>query len=110
MLIGARLNWLLAHGKAPRWSPTTRFAQVDISPTEMDSNRCIAAPVVADIGSAMSAFLAMLKPGRIEPQTTWIKAIGERKQHNIERMAVHLNADTNPMNFSNALRAVRDFL
>src|ERR1700691_4596282 len=39
MLIGARLNWLLAHGKAPRWSPTTRFVQVDISPTEIDSNR-----------------------------------------------------------------------
>ena len=25
MLIGARLNWLLAHGKAPRWSPTARY-------------------------------------------------------------------------------------
>src|ERR1700737_3147406 len=22
MLIGARLNWLLAHGKGPQWSPT----------------------------------------------------------------------------------------
>src|SRR4029077_19532639 len=50
MLIGARLNWLLAHGKAPRWSPTARFVQIDISPTEIDSNRPIAAPVVADIG------------------------------------------------------------
>src|SRR6202042_657429 len=69
MLIGARLNWLLAHGKAPHWSSTTRFVQVDISPMEIDSNRPIAAPVVADIGSAMSAFLAMLKPGKIQPQT-----------------------------------------
>jgi oxalyl-CoA decarboxylase len=110
MLIGARLNWLLAHGKAPQWSPTARFVQVDISPTEIDSNRPIAAPVVADIGSAMSAFLSMLKPGQVQPQTGWIKAIGERKQHNIERMAARLNANPSPMNFSSALRAIRDVL
>jgi oxalyl-CoA decarboxylase len=110
MLIGARLNWLLAHGKAPQWSPTARFVQVDISPTEIDSNRPIAAPVVGDIGSAMSAFLAALKPGQIQPQIDWIKAIGARKQHNFERMAARLNADPSPMNFSSALRAVRDVL
>ena len=50
MLIGARLNWLLAQGKGPHWSPAARFVQIDISPTEIDSNRAIAAPVVADIG------------------------------------------------------------
>src|SRR5215831_5923434 len=46
MLIGARLNWLLSHGKSPPWSPTARFVQLDILPTEIDSNRAIAAPVV----------------------------------------------------------------
>src|ERR1700751_2290798 len=67
MLIGARLNWLLLHGNAPQWSPTTSFIQLDISPTEIESNRPIAAPVVGDIGSAMSVFLAVLKPGQIPP-------------------------------------------
>ena len=110
MLIGARLNWLLAQGKGPHWSPTARFVQVDISPTEIDSNRPIAAPVVADIGSAMSAFLALLKPGQIQPKTAWLDAIGERKQHNTERMAARLNANPSPMNFYSALRAIRDVL
>jgi oxalyl-CoA decarboxylase len=110
MLIGARLNWLLAQGKGPRWSPTTRFVQVDISPMEIDSNRAIAAPVVADIGSAMSAFLAVLKPGQVQSKPAWLDAIAERKQHNTERMAVHLNASPKPMNFYSALRAIRDVL
>jgi oxalyl-CoA decarboxylase len=110
VLIGARLNWLLGHGKPPQWSPNVRFVQVDISPTEIDSNRPIAAPVVADIGSAMSAFLATLKPGQIKVQSAWTKAIADRKQHNIERMAARLNANPNPMNFSSALRAIRDTL
>jgi oxalyl-CoA decarboxylase len=110
VLVGARLNWLLGHGKPPQWSPNVRFVQVDISPTEIDSNRPIAAPVVADIGSAMSAFLAMLKPGQIKVQSAWAKAIADRKQHNIKRMAAQLNANPNPMNFSSSLRAIRDTL
>jgi oxalyl-CoA decarboxylase len=110
MLIGARLNWLLAHGKAPRWSPNVRFVQVDIVPTEMDSNRPIAAPVVGDIGSAMTAFLEALKPGQIQAPAAWTKAIEERKRYNVDRMSARLNANPNPMNFSSALRAIRDVL
>jgi oxalyl-CoA decarboxylase len=109
MLIGARLNWL-AQGKGPHWSPTARFVQVDISSTEIDSNRAIAAPVVADIGSAMSAFLALLKPGQIQPKAAWLDTIAERKQHNVERMAARLEANPNPMNFYSALRAIPDVL
>jgi oxalyl-CoA decarboxylase len=108
MLIGARLNWLLAQGKGSHWSPTARFIQLDISPTEIDSNRAIAAPVVGDIGSAMAAFLAEMKPGQIQPKAAWLAAIAERKEHNVERMAAHLGANPNPMDFYSSLRAIRD--
>ena len=110
MLIGARLNWLLSHGKGPLWSDTTQFVQVDISPTEIDSNRPIAAPVVGDIKSAMSEFLAALKPEQIQPSAAWLDGIAARKQKNIERMAARLREEPDPMNFSSALRAVRDAL
>ncbi len=110
MLAGARLNWLLSHGRPPLWSENTRLVQVDISPTEMDSNRAIAAPVVGDIKSAFAAFNAALKPGQVKPSAAWLDEIGQRKQKNIERMAARLNADPNPMNFSSALRAVRNAL
>src|ERR1700738_4741285 len=45
MLIGARLNWLLSHGKGKTWGGKghkdwggQKFIQIDISPQEMDSN------------------------------------------------------------------------
>src|SRR5258708_8552864 len=76
----------------------------------MDSDRAIAASVVADIDSAMSALLSKLKLGQIQPQPAWIKAIGERKQKNVEKMEARLNANPSPMNFSSALRAIRDVL
>jgi oxalyl-CoA decarboxylase len=110
MLIGARLNWLLSHGKAPLWSEETRFVQVDIAATEIDSNRPIAAPVVGDIKSALAAFRAALKPGQIQPSPAWLETLATNKQKNTERMAARLNADPHPMNFSSALRAVRTAL
>jgi oxalyl-CoA decarboxylase len=110
LLAGARLNWLLSHGRSPLWSEATRIVQVDISPTEFDSNRAIAAPVVGDIKSVFAAFNAALKPGKIKAQKAWVDEIGKRKQQNIERMAARLNADPSPMNFSSALRAVRNAL
>jgi oxalyl-CoA decarboxylase len=110
MLVGARLNWLLSHGRPPLWSASTRFVQVDISPTEIDSNRAIAAPVVGDIKSVFAAFNAALEPGPIRRQAAWLDEIGQRRQQNVERMAARLNADPSPMNFSSALRAVRNAL
>src|SRR5713101_3008158 len=96
MLIGARLNWLLGHGQSPQWSPTAQFVQLDIMPTEMDSNRAIAAPVVGDIASAVSALLAMLKPGQIRPRAAWLEELAQPKQHNRDRMAAHLAANPDP--------------
>jgi len=110
MLIGARLNWLLAHGQAPRWSATAKFIQVDVDPVEIDSNRPITAPVVGDIASAMSEFNHSLKPGRIAVPSAWRDAIKERTAHNVAKMQARLDANATPMNFSTALRAIRDVL
>jgi oxalyl-CoA decarboxylase len=109
LVAGARLNWLLSHGRPPLWSEATRFVQVDISPTEIDSNRAIAAPVVGDIKSVFAEFKAAQK-GQVRRQAAWVDEIGKRKQQNVERMAARLNADPSPMNFSSALRAVRNAL
>ena len=50
ILIGARLNWLLSHGKGKGWGEIPKkFVHIDIEPREMDSNREIAAPLVGDI-------------------------------------------------------------
>ena len=110
LLAGARLNWLLSHGRRPLWSDKTQFVQVDIAPTEFDSNRAIAAPVPGDIKSTFAAFNAAMKPGQIRRQAVWLDEVTKRKQQNIERMAARLNADPSPMNFSSALRAVRNAL
>src|SRR6187399_1947171 len=79
MLIGARLNWLLSHGKGKNWGESPKkFIQVDIEPREMDSNVEIVAPVVGDIGSAVAAFNQAMASGWTAPPTEWTKAISTK--------------------------------
>jgi len=110
MLIGARLNWLLAHGKGSQWSPGAKFVQVDVAATEIDSNRPIAAPIVGDISSAMKSLREATKPGRIKAASAWIDAIDAHKQQNVKRMQQRLDANPSPMNFYSALRVFRDLI
>ena len=110
MLVGARLNWLLGHGRSPQWSPSAQFVQLDIAPIEIDSNRAIAAPVVGDIASSISALLAMVTPGQIRPRSSWLDGLAQRKKQNIERLATHLAADPDPMDFYSALGAIKGVL
>ena len=110
MLVGARLNWLLGHGRSPQWSKDCRFVQVDISAQEMDSNQPIAAPLVGDIKSVVTQLLAAMRPGRCSASKAWLAQLEAKKTHNIEKMAARLAADAVPMNFSVALGAIRDVL
>jgi oxalyl-CoA decarboxylase len=112
VLIGARLNWLLSHGKGKTWGAVPKkFIQIDISPTEIDSNVAIAAPVIGDIGSCVSALLNEIQSsGFTKPSVEWTGAITERKSKNLAKMAATLDLNPSPMNFHSALRAIRDVL
>jgi oxalyl-CoA decarboxylase len=108
MLIGARLNWLLSHGKGKTWGApgTQKFIQIDIEPREMDSNIEIAAPLVGDIGSCVSALLDGLDGSWTAP-SDWSAAIKARKEVNEAKMASKLGKNSSPMDFHSALGALR---
>jgi len=113
MLVGARLNWLLSHGEAPHWNPDAVFIQVDIDPTELDSNQPISAPLMGDIGSVIDALNRHDVAARIDAPKPWREALAAKSADNAAKMAARLNAPadaTRPMGFYPALRAVRDVL
>ena len=109
MLIGARLNWLLSHGKGKTWGEpgAKKFIQVDIEPREMDSNVRIVAPVVGDIGSSLSEMSKVMGDKWAKPPVDWINTIQERKEVNLAKMASKLMSNQLPMNFHSALGALR---
>jgi oxalyl-CoA decarboxylase len=117
LLIGARLNWLLSHGKGKTWGGKSskdwggqKFIQVDISPQEADSNVRIDAPVVGDIASCVSELLKGVGASWPKPPAEWTNAIDEKKNANIAKMGETLAKNPTPMNFHSALNVVRDIV
>ncbi len=108
MLIGARLNWLLSHGKGKTWGDASKkFIQVDIEPREMDSNVEIVAPVVGDIGSCVAALLEGMDSKWLAAPADWTGAVKAKREENIAKMAPRLMKNTAPMDFHSALGALR---
>jgi len=108
MLIGARLNWLLSHGKGKTWGDAPRkFIQIDIEPKEMDSNVEIVAPVVGDIGSCLSALLDGMGTNWPAAPADWTNAVKSKREENIAKMAPRLMKNSAPMDFHGALGALR---
>jgi oxalyl-CoA decarboxylase len=111
MLVGARLNWLLSHGKGKTWGAAAgskQFIQIDIAPTEIDSNVAIAAPVIGDIGSCVAALVSAMGANWAKPPSDWTGAIADRKDKNLSKMAATLALNPSPMNFHSALNVIRE--
>ena len=111
MLIGARLNWLLSHGKGKTWgdSGAQKFIHVDISPTEMDSNIQIQAPIVGDIASSVAVMLSRIGNDWAKP-TAWSSSIREKAEGNVAKMAPRLQNNNNPMDYHGALGVLRTII
>ena len=110
VMIGARLNWLLSHGKGKTWGTAPKkFVQIDIEPKEMDSNVEIAAPLVGDVGSCISALLERMGDWT-PPSAAWTDAIREKVTANVARMAPKLQNNNDPMDYHGALGALKKII
>jgi oxalyl-CoA decarboxylase len=111
MLIGARLNWLLSHGKGKTWGEAPKkFIQIDIEPKEMDSNVEIVAPVVGDIGSCVEALLEGIDGKWPAAPADWTGAISKKRDENVAKMAPRLMNNNSPMDYHGALGVLRTII
>jgi oxalyl-CoA decarboxylase len=108
VMLGARLNWLLSHGKGKTWgSAPKKFIQIDIEPKEMDSNVEIVAPVVGDIGSCVNALLVEMGGNWPAPPAEWTKSVAAKREENVAKMAPRLMNNNVPMDYHGALGVLR---
>jgi oxalyl-CoA decarboxylase len=111
LMIGARLNWLLSHGKGKTWGETPKkFIQIDIEPKEMDSNVEIVAPIVGDIGSCVTALLNAMGSKWDAPPAEWTNAVKAKREENVAKMAPRLMNNNVPMDYHGALGVLRTII
>ncbi|NNK79311.1 MAG: oxalyl-CoA decarboxylase [Litoreibacter sp.] len=109
IMMGARINWLLSHGKGRQWGEpgSKRFVQIDIEAEEMDSNVEIAAPLVGDVGSCCEALLKAMDGAGIAPPQNWLDQVHTKAQGNMEKMAARLQNNNIPMDYHAALGVIK---
>ncbi|MEM8731955.1 MAG: oxalyl-CoA decarboxylase [Pseudomonadota bacterium] len=111
-LIGARLNWLLSHGEGKGWGEkgSKSFVQIDIEPTEMDSNQKISAPLIGDVGSCAQALLDAIGSDWKKPSEDWTGAVRAKVDGNVAKMGPRLQNNNSPMDYHSALGVMKQVM
>ena len=111
MVVGARLNWMLSFGKG-KWSPDTKFIQLDVEPQEIDVNRPIAAPVVGDMGLSLDALLAAMDGKKMSADPQWVPSLQAETKAKDAKFAARLEEAKSlmPMHHWTALGVIKPIL
>lgn len=111
MVVGARLNWMLSFGKG-KWSPDTKFIQLDVEPQEIDVNRPIAAPVVGDMSLSLDALLAAMDGKKMSADPQWVPTLQAETKAKDAKFAARLEEAKSlmPMHHWTALGVIKPIL
>jgi len=110
LLLGARLNWILHFGKAPRFDPNVKIIQLDISAEEIGTNLT---PEVALVGDA-KAIVGQLnqsldaEPWSYPAETEWRTGLAAAVDKNRDQVVAMERDDAEPMGYYRVLAEIRD--
>ncbi|CAN6872615.1 unnamed protein product [Brassica oleracea] len=109
LVVGARLNWLLHFGEAPKWSKDVSFVLVDVSEEEIELRK----PHLGIVGDAKTVVGLLNREIKDDPfclgkTNPWVEAISKKARENGEKMELQLAKDVVPFNFLTPMRIIRD--
>ncbi len=110
MLLGARLNWILHFGHAPRYSEHLRVIQLDINAEEIGTNVPTEVALVGDGQAVMAQLNAAIaqEPWQYPPETPWRSGLEQAIDANVQITEQMMADDSTPLNYQRTLRAIRD--
>jgi 2-hydroxyacyl-CoA lyase 1 len=112
LILGARLNWIFHYGEAPKWNPSVKFIQVDISPEELGRNAADAdLAVVGDVNIVVSQLLKQLGGWNYNSSSTdYISRLTTAKEKN-EAVAAKAASDSSiPLSYAHAFSIIKSAL
>ena len=109
-LIGARFNWILHFGKAPRWREDLRVIQLEIEPEEIGTNVPTEAPLVGDAKAVMGQLNTALEadPWEFEDNSEWTQSLRAETEEKRERNQESYQSDELPMGYYRPLKILDD--
>jgi len=112
LLLGARLNWILHFGAAPKWNRAAQFIQVDISPETLGLNN--PTPHLAihgDLLTVVPQLISALGTWHYNPATSpYTSHLSTSKARNLATAARKASQATLPMTYARALSTIESVL
>jgi acetolactate synthase-1/2/3 large subunit len=111
LVIGARANSMLSFLRAPRFSPTAKFINVNVDGREIGHNRAAEIGIIGDARLVLQQLAAEAK-GRFNGNTesTWVAQLAAKHRSNLERSAPLLHSDKTPIHPLRLCNEVKDVI
>jgi len=85
LVVGARLNFTLAHGAPPVFAAEAQMIRVDIEPSELREGRTADVELVGDAGLTLHALAGRLSGGRTDRDAGWLDLLRAGRREADER-------------------------
>ena len=112
LVLGARLNWILHFGEAPKWTSNAHFIQVDISPEEIGRNAGDAQySMVGDISVLVPQLTTALGDWSFDSTSSpFMQQLSNSKSKNEATAAAKASDSKLPMSFAHAFSVIEGTL
>jgi 2-hydroxyacyl-CoA lyase 1 len=109
LVLGARLNWILHFGDAPKWNPKAQIIQVDISSEEVGRNQGDASlGLVGDVAVVVEQLLVALDGWRWDSCVSdYTQQLLDSKRKNETAAAAKAKVDKSPMTYERAFSTIK---
>ena len=107
LVLGARLNWILHFGDAPKWNPSAQFIQVDISAEEIGRNSGNGEiGIIGDISVVVPQLTAALGTWSYSTSSPYMQHISAAKSKNEATAASKASSSKLPMTYAHAFSVI----
>lgn len=111
LVLGARLNWILHFGEAPKWNEKVKIIQVDISAEELGKNNNHAElSILGDINAVVSQISYALKGWQYDSASPYLEALHASRDKNEAAAAKAAKIDRSPMTYARTFDVIKETL
>ncbi|KAK5173927.1 uncharacterized protein LTR77_002608 [Saxophila tyrrhenica] len=111
LVFGAKLNWILHFGEAPKWNADARTIQIDVDPDVIGQNAGDEElGVVSDITAFVQKLLPHLQGWQYPASSHFRQLLTSEKAKNEGKLAKAAQLKTEPLKFEHAFHVIRSTL
>jgi thiamine pyrophosphate-dependent acetolactate synthase large subunit-like protein len=110
LVIGTRLNYVIAHVRPPRFARSAKVIRIDVDPTEIARSQHVNLGIVGDAKTVLTQLNTSLKGFASDKYAAWRERLGKLDRERQPATEAKLNTDQMPIQVLRLCKEIRDFI